>query len=809
MVKEALASTTDDGRVNVNLNSDLLGRLARLVPDFQSSSEYYEDTDEPPPEYAELEAIPSTWIVHLNIVIQVVGSRGDVQPFVALGSELQRCGHRVRIATHDVFEDFVRSAKLEFYPIGGDPAELMAYMVKNPGLIPSMESLRAGEVQKKRRMIEEILNGCWRSCIAPDPATGTSFVADAIIANPPSFAHIHCAEALSIPLHMMFTMPWSPTRFFPHPLANIKSKSPEVDAARANYLSYYMIEWLTWQGLGDIINDWRKTIDLEPVPNSEGPNLTSILKIPFTYCWSPALVAKPRDWEANIDICGFFFRDPPQYTPDPVLSEFLNRGSPPIYVGFGSIVVDDADSLTSTVLEAIQLSNVRAIISKGWSNLGSNSTFASTNPNILYIDESPHEWLFPKVALVVHHGGAGTTACGLRHGRPTVVVPFFGDQLFWGSRIAKIGAGPEPIPYKSLTIENLAAAIKSCLTSEVSRAAEQVSQKMKHEYGIAEAIKSFHANLPLENLRCDILPDQPAVWTYKGKNSNLKLSKIAAEILIDQYKIESKNLKVHRVSPVVIEHRRWDPITGTSSAAIKMGVDVTRSAVDIFAKPVKTYQQAAKSVGPSHERAESIASGSTHSSNQLQSDSTDPLNGKGKSAIAPFGAAAVASVSEVGNLVGSSVRMLTVDVPLAATEGFRAVPKLYGGQVRDHKQVEDWKSGLEVASKNFVFGMADGITDFFMEPVRGGKESGTLGAVKGFGKGIVNISTKVPSAAIGIVAYPSQGIYRSLRSAIKSDTRDAVIKARHVEGQYLEWHMEDREAKVAFVLEAFNSKMKA
>ncbi|KAK1640761.1 hypothetical protein BDP81DRAFT_268727, partial [Colletotrichum phormii] len=142
----------------------------------------------------------------LNVVIQVVGSRGDVQPFIALGTALRRYGHRVRLATHDNFAKFVTDSGLEFFPIGGDPADLMSYMVRNPGLIPSMESLKGGDVGKKRRMIRQMLHGCWRSCIDPDPISSRPFVADAIIANPPSFAHVHCAQALGIPAHIMFTM---------------------------------------------------------------------------------------------------------------------------------------------------------------------------------------------------------------------------------------------------------------------------------------------------------------------------------------------------------------------------------------------------------------------------------------------------------------------------------------------------------------------------------------------------------------------------------------------------------------------------
>jgi hypothetical protein len=157
----------------------------------------------------------------LNIVIQIVGSRGDVQPFIALGLELKNTfGHRVRIATHAVFKDFVEEHELEFFNIGGNPEELMAFMVQNPGLLPSYEALRSGDVKQQRKNMYQILKGCWRACIEPGDGMNWNkrakrpngrdaqirpFIADAIIANPPSFAHIHCAERLGIPLHLMFT----------------------------------------------------------------------------------------------------------------------------------------------------------------------------------------------------------------------------------------------------------------------------------------------------------------------------------------------------------------------------------------------------------------------------------------------------------------------------------------------------------------------------------------------------------------------------------------------------------------------------
>ncbi|KAI8689321.1 Glyco-transf-28 domain-containing protein [Fusarium keratoplasticum] len=412
------ASTRDDGRIDIEISTTLSRRLSKL-PNF-------EELDVTPglasPAYQQYENRDHS-VVALNIVIQVIGSRGDVQPFIALAHELQKHGHRIRLATHDVFETFVQSSNIEFYPVGGDPSQLMAYMVKNPGLIPSIDSLRAGDINTKRKMIAQMLDGFWDSCIMPDPKTGDPFVADAIIANPPSFAHVHCAEALGVPLHMMFTMPWTSTGAFPHPLANINDPSTGKEREVANYLSYSVVEFLTWQGLGDLVNHWREAkLGLEHVPMNEGPRLLKSLEVPFTYCWSPALIPKPREWGHNISISGFFFRQPPSYQPPEDLATFLKGGPKPIYVGFGSIVVDDPARLMIMVLKAIKTAGVRAIISQGWSKLEGDD-----DPNIFYVGDCPHEYLFQQVSAVVHHGGAGTTACGLFYGIPTVIVPFFGE----------------------------------------------------------------------------------------------------------------------------------------------------------------------------------------------------------------------------------------------------------------------------------------------------------------------------------------------------------------------------------------------
>ncbi|KAE8137913.1 hypothetical protein BDV38DRAFT_270942 [Aspergillus pseudotamarii] len=762
LIAESGSSTVqDDGRIDVDLDSPAARTALKFIP---RPSE--DDLISPPPTYSG----PVICDIKLNIVIHVVGSRGDVQPFIALGNELQKHGHRIRLATHDVFHSFVRKSGLEFYPIGGDPAELMAFMVKNPGLIPNMKSLKAGEITRKRVMVREMLEGCWKSCIEDDPGTGAPFVADAIIANPPSFAHVHCAQALGVPLHLMFTMPWSSTSEYPHPLANLKYSGN--NASFANAVSYGVVEWMTWQGLGDVINDWRETIDLERVPLTEGPSLVQTLKVPFTYCWSPALVPKPKDWPSYIDVCGFFFRELPIYTPSSELDAFLRAGPPPVYIGFGSIVIDDPPRLTSILEKAVRAVGVRAIISRGWSNLG-----GSSSEDILYIGDCPHEWLFQHVSAVVHHGGAGTTACGLRFGKPTAIVPFFGDQPFWGKMIAASGAGSEPIPQKTLTAENLAEAIRHCLTPQAKEAAKDISIKMQYESGVKAAVESFHRNLPLDRMRCQVIPDQPASWIYRKSAKPIFLSKLGAQILLDHLRIESKNLQ------------------STTSATIGYGTDMLRATSDMFMKPYQELKGRSNTTP---------AATNTEDSLSKVDSQTTTASGKNKVDWDATGAAIGAGAAGFGNFMKHVYRGVIVDIPLAATEGLRAVPRLYGEEVEDYA-IRDWKSGAIAGGKNFTQGMREGFTDIFTQTHKGAKEEGAVGMAKGFLKGTISISTKVPSAAIGLVAYPAHGITKSLHTVIKSKTRKQIVQARLQEGQYIARKVVKPEIDHALVMQSFDA----
>ncbi|PYI11514.1 UDP-Glycosyltransferase/glycogen phosphorylase [Aspergillus sclerotiicarbonarius CBS 121057] len=781
------ADVQTDGRINVDLDSKFARTLAKVIELQQ------EDLQNPPPDYlwgqpAQEQAIGCD--IQLNIVIQIVGSRGDVQPFIALGNELQKYGHRVRLATHDVFAEFVTQSGLEFYPIGGDPAELMAFIVKNPGLIPQMSALRAGEVQKKRAMVAEMLQGCWKSCIEDDPVTKVPFVADVIIANPPSFAHIHCAQALSIPVHLMFTMPWTSTKAFPHPLANLSSS--DMNPKTANRVSYGVVEWLTWQGLGDVINRWRASIDLEPISATEGPRLAETLKVPFTYCWSPALIPRPQDWPTNIDICGFFFREPPTYKPSPRLQEFLDSGPAPVYIGFGSIVIDNPQKMTEIILEAVARTGVRAIISRGWSKLG-----GTPGHNIYYIDDCPHEWLFQHVAAVVHHGGAGTTACGLSNGRSTTIVPFFGDQPFWGNMVARAGAGPKPIPYASLNAKLLADAISFCLTPAVARSARDFALKMQYESGVAAAVQSFHRHLPLNKMHCSLIPSQPSIWTYKRSKGNINLSKTAVQILIDNGKIDAKHLRCHNINPIHIETRRWDPLTGILSASTSTGSEMLKSTAEMIYNPYKEYARGRSQKSPRAHTKQDLspvypASSSSHSSRHNPEAKSQPLDldttmtransDCSRSSLLTAGNMVGASLKGFGKFTGAYFKGVVVDLPHAAAEGFRQVPRLYGEEPKDYGTVRDWKTGATMGGRNFVDGMTDGFKGFFTEPVKGAREDGALGAVKGFAKGTIGLATKVPSAGIGLVAYPFHGIAKTIETAVRSKTRKAIVNARLREG---------------------------
>ncbi|KAB2570879.1 Sterol 3-beta-glucosyltransferase UGT80A2 [Lasiodiplodia theobromae] len=465
---------------------------------------------------------------------------------------------------------------------------------------------------------------------------------------------------------------------------------------------------------------------------TEGPDLADTLKIPFTYCWSPALVSKPVDWPPHIDVCGFFFRSPPAYEPPADLVAFLQVGSRPVYIGFGSIVLEDPARMASTILQAVAASGCRAIVSKGWSGLS-----GVQDDKVYFVGDCPHEWLFQQVSAVVHHGGAGTTACGLRYGKPTAVIPFFGDQPFWGEMIAARGAGPRPIYHQYLTADNLAAAIRFCLTPEAGIAAAGIAESMGLEDGIRAAVDSFHRHLPISRLQCDILPDQPAVWSAKVGKSTVRLSKAAAEVVLSESVVKAKALRMHEINPIYIETRRWDPITGGSSAILGTTADLTKAFTGTFYKPIQEY---AKYHEEKVETKDPAANKELDSNGEMIIDSKRSVESELSSSAAPDQKSrslgtkmAASSAKSIGMFAPMAAKGMLVDIPLALTEGLRNLPRSFGDEVRDHEPITNWKSGAAVAGKTFVNGFAEGISDVVMKPYQGAVKEGSIGAVKGRG----------------------------------------------------------------------------
>lgn len=256
------------------------------------------------------------------------------------------------------------------------------------------------------------------------------------------------------------------------------------------------------------------------------------------------MIPKPPDWGSYINICGFaFLKASSSYKPPEDLVKFIEAGPPPIYIGFGSIVVDNPSELTELIFAAVKQAGVRAIVSKGWGGLGGEGA----PENVFLLGNCPHDWLFQYVSCVVHHGGAGTSAIGIAMGKPTVIVPFFGDQPFWGAMIYRAGAGPEPVPYKKLTAAILAESITRALQSDIQLSVKHMSEKIAGEDGAAGAAASFHQSLNYDSMRCLLSPDRVAVWRVRG--TNLRLSGFAASTLIDNGFIKLKDLRLYCSNP--------------------------------------------------------------------------------------------------------------------------------------------------------------------------------------------------------------------------------------------------------------------
>jgi sterol 3beta-glucosyltransferase len=416
------------------------------------------------------------------MLILTLGTRGDVQPFLALGAGLRARGHEVRLATGRGFAGPAARHGLEYAPLEADFAALVRTPETQAALRSPRAALRAW--RELGPMIRQVLDGTW---VAAEGA-------EAVVYHPKALAGIHIAERLRIPAFAAAVQPiLTPTRAFPSPLLPVADLTPA-----GNRLSHAAVLRLLALPYRRLVDEWRaEALGLPPRLPCAGELTLLARPVPRLYGFSPSVVPAPPDWGPESRVTGYWFPDPDPdagWEPPGALARFLAAGEPPVYVGFGSMAGPDAPRLTAVVAEALARAGQRGVLATGWGGLSAGNS--PDRDHVFVLREAPHSWLFPRVAAVVHHGGAGTTHEGLRWGRPTLACPVFGDQPFWGRRVAALGAGPRSIPQRSITTEALADAIRGLVTDPRMRErARTLGESIRSERGVTVAVDAIGQEL--------------------------------------------------------------------------------------------------------------------------------------------------------------------------------------------------------------------------------------------------------------------------------------------------------------------------
>jgi len=408
----------------------------------------------------------------MHITILALGSRGDVQPFVPLGVALQGAGHDVRIATFEAFSGMIKKAGLEFHLIRGDARQLLNIAADGNLLSKRINFQTFRAMQQSYGTLAQTL-----------PLDIAQLQDTDIILNqlPAHLFGGDLAEHLKIPWAILAVIPLTRTRS--NPLIGFPNL-PWLPGY--NIFTYRLGEQIGWQLFRHSVNNLRtEQWNLPPTPFFGPYENIHKQKIPFICGFSPNVVQRPTDWEANVHLTGWWYPDDPDWNPPEDLIRFLDEGPPPLFIGFGSMPIEDPTSITSLIIEAVRLSGQRAILHAGWAGLG-----GKLPTEIFPIDYAPYGWLFPRMAAIVHHGGSGTSGFGFRSGIPSIFVPFVFDQFYWGERAFDLGVGPKPLPFKRLTSRRLAATIDTVLTNqEMKKRAAHLGQILKSENGLQRAIE--------------------------------------------------------------------------------------------------------------------------------------------------------------------------------------------------------------------------------------------------------------------------------------------------------------------------------
>jgi sterol 3beta-glucosyltransferase len=406
----------------------------------------------------------------MKVLILTSGSRGDVQPYVALAQGLADRDHTPLLAAPDAFLGFARDHGVPFEPVD---SRILA-LKDDP---KALQGNRLKLMQMVKPMLLQMLNDYW--------AAADSFKPDMVVYHPKTLVGYHIAERLRVPGVVAVPLPISaPTAAFPVPIM------PSLPLGGwYNRLSYGAIT-LAGAAFGGMVNAWRKerlglTRRVKDERVAPGGKPT-----PVMYAYSQHVVPRPADWGAHIHVTGYWnLRHSAHWQPSPALTQFLAAGDAPVYIGFGSMWMGDSDARTKMAIEAVERLGKRAILATGWGGLKADKLPAT----IFALENAPHEWLFPQMAAVVHHGGAGTTGAALQAGKPNVIVTFLGDQPFWGRQVAALGAGTPPINHKQLTADALTEKLRQALDPAMSTRAKAVGERICAEDGVTNAVSVLEA----------------------------------------------------------------------------------------------------------------------------------------------------------------------------------------------------------------------------------------------------------------------------------------------------------------------------
>jgi len=406
----------------------------------------------------------------MRIAVISIDTRGGIQPYIALSRGLMSAGHDVRMVAPSNFAPMLREWGIPDWPLSGSIEEALRQSsgATEKGSLASMRFARQQSLQQVSLWTKEILAAC----------EGVELLTGGLGGM---IAGLPVAEKLGVPFVETHLQPvGAPTTAFPGLLfPNI----PSWLGGLGRRLGHRLSEFGIWAPFAGAIRKART--EVLGLPERSAPVSKHL---PVLYGFSRHVIPHPPEWGSERHITGYWTLPAgPTWTPPAALEAFLKAGPPPVCIGFGSMMSDDPQALSTLILEAVRRAGVRAVLLSGWGGLADVS-----REDVFVLKEVPHEWLYPRMAAVVHHGGAGTTGAALRAGVPAIVVPFTMDQPFWGSRVATLGVGPQPLPRQKLRVETLAAALRDTVAdSKMRERAHALGLQIRAEDGIGDAVKHF------------------------------------------------------------------------------------------------------------------------------------------------------------------------------------------------------------------------------------------------------------------------------------------------------------------------------